>query len=230
MNRSISPLDPLQSAGTLVSSGTAARAFAPVSAVIFDFGGVLLKWDPRLLYNKFFPNDPAAVERFLTEIGFEEWNQKQDAGRPFAEGVAELTRRFPAHRGLIKAYVERWNESIGGAIELSVGLLYSLKQAGCPLYGLSNWSAETFSVVRREYAFFDWFDAIVLSGEVKLLKPDTRIFEVLLQKVGRPAQECLFVDDALKNIEAAQTLGFQTHYFQTPERLEAELKARGLID
>ncbi|MFB3820004.1 MAG: HAD family hydrolase [Candidatus Methylomirabilales bacterium] len=200
----------------------------PAPAVVFDFGGVLLHWDPRHLYRKLF-QDADAMERFLAEIGFAEWNLEQDRGRPFAVAVAELSRRFPQHAELIAAYEARWEESIAGPIAGSVEVLARLRAAGHALYGLSNWSAETFRRIRPRYAFFDWFLAIVISGEVGLVKPDPRIFRTLLDRVGRPAAECLFIDDGEANIAAATGLGFQTVLFESPEQLAMELGRRRLL-
>ena len=193
-------------------------------AIVFDFGGVLLDWNPRHLYRKLF-NDPAAMESFLTEIGFTEWNIRQDAGRPFAPAIAELCTRFPQYTGLIKAYDERWGETISGPLSATVDILYSLKQAGYPLYGLTNWSTEKFHLVRPQYQFFDCFGDIVVSGDVKLIKPDPRIFHLLLQRIGRTADECILIDDSLPNIEAANSLGFQTIRFTSAEALAASLVA-----
>lgn len=198
-------------------------------AIVFDFGGVLLDWNPRYLYRKLFDDDADAVERFLVEIGFSEWNLKQDEGRPFAVAVAELSERFPQHADLIKAYDERWEESMGGEIGPSVEILYALKRAGHTLYGLSNWSAETFRRIRHKHAFMDLFEAIVLSGEVKVIKPDPRIYALLLDKVNRPAEECLFIDDSEMNVAVAGRLGFQTIRFESPEQLESELRRLGLL-
>jgi len=198
--------------------------------IIFDFGGVLIDWNPRYLYRKLFENDAAAMERFLSEIGFVEWNLEQDRGRPFAVAVKELTARFPHYADLIRAYDERWEESIGGVIEPTVKLLGALKQAGFTLYGLSNWSAETFWRIRHKHPFWDWFEVIVLSGEVQLIKPDPRIYAVLLEKIGRPASECLFIDDSETNIAVAEQLGFKTVWFKSPEQLERELNRLGLFE
>jgi 2-haloacid dehalogenase len=200
----------------------------PYLAIVFDFGGVLLDWNPRYLYRKLFNGDPNAMERFLTEIGFVEWNLQQDKGRPLAVAVAELSERFPQYADLIQAYDERWPESIAGPIQPTVNILYALKQAGYPLYGLSNWSAETFQRVRHRYAFLDWFETIVVSGDVKLVKPDPRIYSVFLERVGRTAGECLFIDDSEANVAVAGQLGFKTIRFESPEQLARELHQRGL--
>ena len=193
-------------------------------AIVFDFGGVLLDWNPRHLYRKLF-NDPAAIETFLIEVGFTEWNNRQDEGRPFATAIAELCNQFPQYTELIKAYDERWEETISGPISATVAILYSLQAAGYPLYGLTNWSMEKFHLVRPQYQFFDCFEDIVVSGAVKLIKPDPRIFHLLLDRIGRPADECLFIDDSLPNIEAAASLGFNTIRFSSAEALAASLAA-----
>jgi 2-haloacid dehalogenase len=198
-------------------------------AIVFDFGGVLIDWNPRYLYRKLFAGDEQSVEHFLLEIGFDEWNLRQDAGRPFSEAVAELCGQFPQHCELIQAYHDRYEESILGPIRGTVEILSILKDWGYPLYALSNWSVEKFALVRPHFAFFDWFQAIVLSGEVKLAKPDRRIFILLLEKIGRKAPECLLIDDSAANIAVAQELGFRTIHFSSPEQLQSELHQIGIM-
>lgn len=198
-------------------------------AIVFDFGGVLIDWNPRYLYRKLFDGDLQAMEYFLAKVGFAEWNLQQDKGRPFGEAVTSLSMQFPEYEQLIKAYDQRWEESIGGAIQPTVNILQSLKQAGYPLYGLSNWSAEKFQLVRRRYEFFDWFEAILVSGEVKLIKPDPRIYVLFLNKIGRAADECLYIDDSAANIATAAQLGFATIQYESSEQLEAALRQMSLI-
>lgn len=200
-----------------------------IRAVVLDFGGVLIDWNPRYLYRKLFPGNETAMEAFLAEIGFTEWNQQQDAGRAFSLAVTELVQQFPSYADLIRAYDERWEESIAGPLQATVDLLLPLKQAGFELHGLSNWSSEKFASVRAKYPFFDLFETILLSGDVKLIKPDPRIFRALLARIARPASECLFIDDSGENIEAARTLGFATIRFESSDQLLRELRQRGLL-
>ena len=206
-----------------------ARMFTPIKAVIFDFGGVLLEWDPRNLYQHFFPGQPQAMDDFLAEINFYEWNAHQDKGRTFAEGIAELSAQFPQHVNLIQAYYDNWEDSITGAIQGTVEILRALKIKGYPLFGLSNWSAETYPRARRKYPFFDLFDDIILSGEVKLNKPDPAIFNLLLNKIGYSAPECILIDDSQPNADAAKALGFHTVLFKSPQQLGQELKKYHLL-
>ena len=194
-----------------------------ITAIIFDFGNVLLEWDPRYVYQRFFPEDPDGMERFLKEVNFMEWNLLQDKGRPFREGIAVLSKQFPQYSHLIQAYHDHWTDSLGDSLDGTVEILKELKQAGYALYGLSNWSAETFPHARARHEFFDLLDDMVISGEVGHVKPHPEIFQILLDRIGRPAQECLFIDDASANIQQAQKMGFETIHFQSPEQLRLRL-------
>ena len=199
-----------------------------IRAIIFDFGNVLLEWNPRLVYRRFFQNEQE-MEQFLHDVNFMDWNLQQDKGRSFAEGVAELSKEFPQYAELIQAYHDNWIHSIGNSLTGTIEIMERLKNAGYQLYGLSNWSAETFPIARDKYDFFNLLDDIVISGEVGAVKPDPEIFEILLKRIGRPASQCLFIDDALANVEAARTLGFATVHFQSPEQLENELQKLELL-
>ncbi|MFZ5912540.1 MAG: HAD family hydrolase [Chloroflexota bacterium] len=199
-----------------------------IHAILFDFGGVLLEWDPRRLYRRYF-EQPQEVDHFLAEINFPAWNLEQDRGRPFAQAVAELSAQFPQHARLIRAYHEQWEESIVGPIPGTARILQQLKQAGFLLYGLSNWSHETFPLVHKKYPFFDLFDDIILSGAVELVKPDPRIFQLTLDRIGRNANECLLVDDSPANIASARDLGLATVQFHSSRQLERDLHLLGLL-
>lgn len=200
-----------------------------ITTIIFDFGGVLIEWDPRRVYQRYFPEDAESMERFFKEVDFMGWNAHQDRGRPFREGVADLSAKYPHHAHLIQAYHDHWKDSIGGACWGTVEIMKQLKQKGFPLYGLSNWSAETFPYARKKYDFLDLLDDMVISGHVGHVKPEPEIYHILLERIGRPAQDCLFIDDSLPNIHQANTMGFNTIRFTSPEQLNRELTQLGLL-
>jgi 2-haloacid dehalogenase len=200
----------------------------PIKALIFDFGGVLLEWDPRVPYRRFF-DQPQEIDHFLSEINFTAWNTHQDKGRPFTQGIAELSAQFPQHAHLISAYFEHYEESITGSIPGMPELLDRLKRAGFRLYGLSNWSAETFPKIRNKYPFFDLFDDIILSGAVKLLKPDPAIFRLTLERIKCRPEECLLIDDSPVNIAIARDLGLATVQFHSAQQLERVLRLFNLL-
>ena len=197
-------------------------------AVVFDLGGVLIDWDPRYLYRKLLA-DEAAVEEFLATVCTPEWNAEQDRGRPFAEGVAELVERHPAHAAAIAAYHERWPEMLGGEIAGSVEVLAELRAAGMPLYALTNWSAETFVVARERFGFLAWFDGVLVSGEERLIKPDPRFFRLLPERFGLDPEATFYVDDSEANVAAARELGIDAVRFTGPGQLRRELTDRRML-
>jgi 2-haloacid dehalogenase len=202
---------------------------AGARVVVFDLGGVLIDWNPRHLYRQLF-DDEAAMERFLAEVCHTAWNEEQDRGRTFAEAIEEAAGRFPDHRALIQAYHQRWGEMLAGPIEGSVALLAELKEAGHELHALTNWSVETFPIARERYQFLTWFESILVSGEERLIKPDPRIFQLLLERIGRTAEACVYIDDNPKNAAAAAALGFDAVHFKSPEELRAELTRLGVLE
>lgn len=196
--------------------------------IVFDLGGVLIDWNPRHLYRQMF-EDEERMEWFLENICTSAWNAEQDAGRPFEDGVRLLIERHPEYERQIRAYADRWEEMLGGAIEGSVRVLADLKAAGHPIYALTNWSAETFPHAEERYDFLDWFEGIVVSGDICLKKPDPAIFHHLMETHEIEADEAVFIDDSEKNVEAARELGFGGILFESPEQLRTELTRLGFL-
>lgn len=199
----------------------------PPTTVVFDLGGVLIDWDPRYAYRQMGGTE-AEIEHFLEHVATSEWNHQFDAGRPFAEGIAERKERFPEHAAWIEAWWDRWPDMLGGAIDGTVALLRELKDAGTPLYALTNWSAETFPIARERFDFLGWFDGVVVSGEVRKAKPDADIFGHLVDDFGVVPAQAVFIDDSPANVETARRLGFHGIDFTTPAALRADLARLGL--
>ena len=193
-----------------------------IKNIVFDFGGVLLDWNPRYFYRTFF-KDEKEMEYFLANICSDEWNVEQDRGRPFAEGVKLLQLQYPEYREAIRLYSDNWEDMLKGEFPDSVKLLHELKDQGYRIWGLTNWSAETIPVAYRKYDFFRLFDGIVVSGEEKLIKPDKRIFKVLLDRYMLDAGESVFIDDNHANITSAQELGFKAILFDNIINVRGQL-------
>lgn len=200
-----------------------------IETVIFDLGNVLIGWDPRRLYRQLIEDDEQ-MEWFLREVCNSEWNEQQDAGRPWTEGTALLRAKFPEHAELIDAYHLRWKETLLGPVEGSVALLQELKARGVRLLALTNWSQETFPIARQLYPFLQWFEGIVVSGEERLVKPDPRIYQRLLQRYEVDPASALYIDDSRRNVAAAEALGMHGHWFRHPEGLRQRLVALGLLE
>jgi len=199
------------------------------SIVVFDLGGVLLDWNPRHLYRKLFAGDEAAMEHFLATVCTHEWNRCQDAGRTFAEGARLLKAEHPDKGDLIDAYHSRFDEMIAGPIAGSVEILAELRDRGMLLYGLTNWSAETYPPARERYAFLSWFRDILVSGEVGVIKPNPRIFELLIERFGIASEAAVYIDDVEANVVAARPFGIHAIHFTTPAALRQELLGLGLL-
>lgn len=198
-------------------------------AVVFDLGGVLIDWNPRYLYRQLFDGDDAAMERFLAEVCSPAWNDEQDRGRPWAEACALLVRDHPEQRALIEAWPARFDETMAGAIDGTVEILAELRERGVPLYALSNWSAETFPRAQARFPFLGWFRGIVISGALRLAKPDAAIFRHMLDMFALRAEDTVFIDDAPRNIEAAAAFGITALRFTEPAALRAALTDLGLL-
>ncbi|MBR7114344.1 MAG: HAD family phosphatase [Alistipes sp.] len=195
----------------------------PLKNIIFDFGGVLVDWNPRYLYDKYF-GDEERSEWFLNNICLYSWNLQMDGGKPFAEGVSELQAQHPEWKEAIAIYHTRWVEMMGGEVEGTADLLRRLKAAGYKIYGLTNWSAETFPMIRDTYPVFGEFDGIVVSGEEHLLKPDAAIYRCLLDRYALTPAESIFIDDNEANVAAALDLGLEAHRFLSAAELERSLR------
>jgi 2-haloacid dehalogenase/putative hydrolase of the HAD superfamily len=206
----------------------ATAAGSKPTGVVWDVGNVIVRWNPRSLYAKIF-TDPAECDDFLENVCTLSWNAEFDRGRPMAEGIAELTAQFPHHAAAIAAWKERWWETFTGPIPETTWAIETLAARGAPMFGLSNISAETAAGTFAMHPCFDHLRIIVASGEVGLIKPDPRIFELALERYGMAADELLFVDDNAANIETARSLGFHTHWFRDPADLEPALRAHGLL-
>lgn len=190
--------------------------------IIFDFGAVLLDWNPEHLYGPYF-KDEARMRHFLTEICPYSWNTTVDAGRSTAEATAERIALHPEWEKEIRMYYGEWTKMMGGQIPGMQELAEGLRERGYRLYGLSNWSAETFPLVRDRYPVLRLLEGYVVSGEEKVVKPDPRIYRILMERYGLKPEECLFIDDNPDNIAGGEAVGIRGVVFSSPEELKKQL-------
>jgi len=199
-----------------------------IKNIIFDFGGVVMDWNPRYFYKDYF-NDDEKMEYFLRNIATDEWNVEQDRGRSLKEGTEILVEKFPNWEREIRAYYDNWATMLRSDIPENVAVLRKLEHTKYMLFGLTNWSAETFPYALKHYDFFEIFEGkIVVSGEEKMIKPNPEIWKVLLNRYNIKAEESVFIDDNPKNIEVAENLGFITIKISENTDLEKELKDLGI--
>jgi 2-haloacid dehalogenase len=199
-----------------------------IDTIIFDLGGVLIDWNPRYLYKNIFKTEEE-ITWFLENICTSEWNEQQDGGRSFEEATEELVAKFPEHEVAIRAWYGRWQETINGPIHETVDVLRSIKESKQHrLYALTNWSAETFPWALQRFEFLHWFEGIVVSGVEKTRKPFPDFYEIMLNRYNINPEKAVFIDDNLKNIEAARALKIDGIHFQGAKALRADLSKRGI--
>jgi HAD superfamily hydrolase (TIGR01509 family) len=200
----------------------------PVRGVVFDVGNVIVRWDPRTLYSKIFP-DPSERDWFLANVCTMAWHMRHDDGVPFAENRAPLLERYPEHAEAIVAWETRWWEMFSGPIPETEAAIEAMAARDVVMVGLTNMSPETAAGTFAMSPAFARLKDIVVSGAVGLMKPDPRIFRLAAERAGLAPAELLFVDDSQRNIDAAAALGFDVHMFDDPATLQPALAARGLL-
>lgn len=201
---------------------------APPKAVLFDVGNVIVRWNPRTLYSKLIA-DPAALDHFLAEVCTMDWHSQTDAGRTFAEVIAERSALYPEHAALIEAWWARWPEMFSGTFTETEDAIEALHARGVPIHGLTNMSNEAWPGVQAMSPVFRHLQTVVVSAEHGVIKPDPAIFHLVVERTGLRPDDMLFVDDSAPNIETAASLGFHVHHFTDPAALGPQLRAHGLL-
>ena len=200
-----------------------------VSIALFDLGHVVLDWEPSRLYTKIF-DDAAARDLFLGDICTMAWHTRHDAGTSFADNAASLITRHPEYEAEIRAWGTRWMEMFDGYIDGTAELIERLDARHVTLYALSNMPSDPWPDMLAHFEVLQRFRHVVVSGDLKMIKPDPAIYRHALTMMGHPAPETvLFIDDRETNIAAADALGFATHHFVGAAGLEAALETHGLL-
>jgi len=200
-----------------------------IDTIIFDLGGVLIDWNPRHLYRKIFKTEEE-MEWFLQHVCTGDWNEQQDAGRSFEEATQELLAKFPDHQVPIRAWYDRWQETISGSIPGTVDILHQIRESKrYRLYALTNWSEQTFPWALNSFDFLHWFEGIVVSGHEKTRKPFPEFYQILLDRYQIDPKRAIFIDDVYRNILGGQALGIQGLHFQSPAQLKKDLQKLGLL-
>jgi 2-haloacid dehalogenase len=196
-----------------------------IDTIIFDLGGVLIDWNPEYVFLDVFHGNRKKMQWFFDTICTHEWNENQDAGYPIAKANEDLVALFPEYEKEIRIFYGRWEDMLGGAITGTVNILKTLIDSkNYKVVALTNWSTETFPIALERYEFLQWFEGIIVSGEEKTRKPFDKIYNLTLERFQIKAENAIFIDDNLRNIEAANNLGINGIQFKSPEDLERQLK------
>ena len=201
---------------------------AAMDAVLFDLGRVLLDWDPRYYYRRYFENDEA-LEQFVRQGVPHDWYLEMDAGKPMDLAVAERQCAYPEYAGLLGRWKEGWPLMMRGAIDGSVAILDELRRDGLRLYALTNFSTETWPIAKARFGFLSWFEDAIVSGEHGIVKPDPRIFELAISRCRLDPARTAFIDDLPANVDAGRACGLRTIRFTSPGKLREDLARLGLL-
>lgn len=198
-------------------------------AIIWDLGNVLIDWNPSYVFDKLIKDESKRMQ-FFNEICTMDWNENQDAGYPIKQATEELVEKHPDWKEYIEAYYGRWTEMLGGPIKGTVEIFRELKQKpGLKHYALTNWSHELFPVALERYEFLHWMDGRVVSGEERMRKPEPQFYQVLFDRYGLQRSEVIFIDDNLRNVQAAEAMGIKTIHFGNPLQLRNELEKMQIL-
>ncbi len=198
-----------------------------IDVVVFDIGGVLLDWNPNYLYAELIP-DEEQRRHFLTAITTPDWNMRQDAGRPWAEAVEELTALHPEHAEWIAAYDTGWLKMVKGLFTDTAEVLTELQALGVPTYALTNFSGEKWAIAKETFPILDTFTGEIVSGHEQMVKPDEKIYRLLVDRFALDPARTFFTDDVQRNVDGARTAGLDAELFTSAATLRTQLRERGL--
>lgn len=198
-----------------------------VEAVIFDIGNVLTAWQPEDFYDRVIGVERR--ERLFAEVDLHGMNLLVDEGALFRETIYDWAERYPEWGDEIRMWYDRWIELASPRIEGSIALQRALRAKGVPVFALTNFGEYSFAEALPKMDFLSEFDRRYVSGELKVTKPDPRIYQIVEEDCGIAPERLLFADDKAENIVAAAQRGWKTHQFESWQGWAARLVAEGLL-
>jgi putative hydrolase of the HAD superfamily len=196
--------------------------------LVFDLGGVVVRWDPDAIIAGVFSDSSIHSTMKAGVFAHPDWLELDRGTLEREEAIARAALRT----GVALEEIRRLLHAVPPSLTVfpdTVDLLYRLKRQGYPLYCLSNMHFASIEYIESEHMFWEVFDGCVISCRLKLCKPESAIYEHLLQTYALAASETLFIDDVQKNLDAAAELGIRTLRFENARQCERELRALGLL-
>ena len=196
--------------------------------IVFDIGAVLIHYDPNIPFSRLIP-DAAKRKWFFDNVCTHDWNIEQDAGRTWEDAEAEAISRHPDHAENIRNFRKYWHEMVSHPYQDSVDIMTGLIDAGHDVTMLTNFSDDTFAQAQEElFPFLNLPRGVTVSGRVKLIKPDPRIYDLHTKSFGLEPSATLFIDDNPANVKAARDYGWQAVLFVGAVQLKRDLKSYGI--
>lgn len=205
-------------------------------AVIFDLGGVLIDWDMRPSFRPHFASEDE-VGSFLDWFSPFFMEHVHDGRGDMKTSLAPMRNNHPEMGHLFDVFEHQWYDFVKGPIPGTVDILERLEKRSTPLFALTNWPHQVWpprgpigaDPGHHDYSFIERFRDVVVSGQVRMHKPNDDIYLHALEKFGLAAEDAVFVDDLAENVEAANRLGITGLQFVSSGKLEEDLVELGLL-
>lgn len=198
-----------------------------IKAVIFDIGNVLIEWQPERFYDAEIGE--ARRRAMFNTVDLHGMNDRVDRGGDFRGVIYDTADAYPEFGDEIRMWHDRWLELATPEITLSVHTLSTLRARGTPVFALTNFGKDSFTLAEKHYPFLKFFDRRYISGHMGVIKPEPRIYEMVEADCGLSGGDILFTDDRQDNIDAANARGWQTHLFEGAEGWVECLVQAGLL-
>lgn len=198
-----------------------------ISAVVFDIGNVLIRWQPEIYYDATIGIEKR--KQMFAEVDLHGLQDVLDQGADFTELFYQAAEDNPKWRTEIRAWHDNWEKLAQPEIPHSVALLRALRAKGIPVFAFTNFGVGSFVRSEQQFPFLKEFDQRYISGELKMAKPAPNFYAALETDCGTAPQELLFTDDRTDNIATAKARGWQTHLFEHPQGWADRLVQTGLL-
>ena len=198
------------------------------SAIVFDLGQVLLLFDYQLFIDKVNQHKDGLGEQFL-----EKYNRNYEVHREFEKGmisekdfIAQMLK-YLEHIIDEETFCRYWSDIFSFNDDV-IALLPELKK-NYKLYLVSNTNSIHKKYGYQDYKFLKLFDKLILSHEVKFIKPEEEIYREVEKVSGFPSEEHIFIDDVKEYVDAAKSIGWDGIQFVGYDDLIKNLNARGIL-
>lgn len=204
------------------------RTDGAIRDIVFDFGQVLVNWDPYGPLSARYSDQLIHDFRNNDISGFDDANASTDSGHSLSSAVDIMNRKGEVWGEMMDFYLQRFPQSLMGEVRGARQLVTDLHHAGYKCWGLSNWSPENFKDAWNASSLFDQLDGFLVSGFIHDIKPHRSIFDTAARKFGFEPSQAVFIDDKPSNVDAAKNAGWHGVVQKTPQQVRAELIAYGV--
>lgn len=190
-----------------------------IKNVIFDIGNVLVDFHPIPYFSSLMPEGQMEM---VCPLIFDDVWEAIDRGDYLCEHAKNIQlAKFPQYKEQIVCIYDHWMEMMS-LYEDTLSFYQACQSHGYRVFLLSNIGLESHAYLRQKFPFFDLADGMVLSYQERCIKPDPKIFQILLDRYQLEPEECLFLDDKQNNVDTAKSCGMQAIVFTSAAQAQKE--------